>query len=98
MKPNICSVGIYCRRLLLPFPNILEGIAHHLDKDLLARRTFNLILSYLQIELTIGDRLITIRTTIRKFLNHLLFRFSLHISWNLSPAPNTYHLSPITLF
>ena len=49
MKPNIGSVGIYCRRLLrppayrrqamneaLPFPNILEGIAHHLDKDLFA--------------------------------------------------------------
>jgi len=57
----------------LPFPNILGGIGNHLDVDLFAGRALDLILSPLQIELIIRDRLITIRTTIRKFLNHLFF-------------------------
>jgi hypothetical protein len=45
----------------------------HLNIDLLARRTSDLILPHPQIELIIRDGLITIGTAIRKFLNDLFF-------------------------
>jgi hypothetical protein len=45
----------------------------HLNIDLLARRTSDLILPHPQIALIIRDGLITIGTAIRKFLNDLFF-------------------------
>ena len=53
---------------------------YHFDIDLFTRETSDFILPYLQIELVIGDGLITIGTTIGKLLNHLFFQFRLLIA------------------
>ena len=61
--------------------NLLSLIAFRpddLDVGVPARRTANEILPLFQVELFIGDRLVAIRTAMRKLLNDHLHRFIRH--------------------
>ncbi len=55
----------------------LYKLRNNLDISLLAREALDGILSHLQIKLIIRDGLMAIRTTIRKLLNQMLFKFLL---------------------
>jgi hypothetical protein len=46
---------------------------YQLNKIPFAGGTLDLIFSYLQIELIIGDGMVAVRTPIRKLINYLLF-------------------------
>ena len=54
---------------------IFKEILYHLDEGRLARRTSYEVLSWFQIKLLIGDRLIAVRTAMRKLLNNYFLEF-----------------------